>query len=508
MTGIAAGLFAYPGRGLGARVESAAALRAASRWAMQPDAAPAAREGLVEFESSDAKLVEGFRWAKAQALAYVRNGDPIGPWYEAALPGRDAFCMRDTSHMSTGAQFLGLGARTRNMMRQFAQHISASKRWCTWWEITKDGKPAPVDYNNDHDFWYDLPANFDVLDACYRQWLWTSDAGYLDEVFLDFYRHTVSDFVREWGHDHDGLPEHPGGAGHMGIGTYDEDLQDDVAVGADLVAAEYAAYRGYAAFERFRGETAIAADYDAKAARLKSLYNNKWWDASRNRYYAAIGEDGKFHAGLKESTGRSDTELPLYYGLTGADFKTRACLDAMENRLKLDAGTLHGIVGGVEGRTYLPDIFYKYGRSQSGYAALVALMDPALKRREYPEVSFTVIGNLGSGLMGIQPAAGREMIETFPQLTPATAWAAIHHVPVRGNVICVRHSGRDTSTLLNESGPELIWRACFPESRKGLVVDSETTAALTGVRPSGVPETLVTVHVKPGESRTVTLQAG
>src|ERR1700676_2236078 len=111
-----------------------------------------ASEGSLEFASSDTKLVDGFPWAKAQALAYVLESPAIGPWYEAALPGGNAFCMRDVSHMSNGAQFLGLGARTRNMLRQFGENISASKRWCTWWEITGDGKPAPVDYKSDHKF--------------------------------------------------------------------------------------------------------------------------------------------------------------------------------------------------------------------------------------------------------------------------------------------------------------------------------------------------------------------
>ncbi len=215
------------------------------------------QEGAIEFASSDAKLVEGFRWAKPQALAYARTDGTIGPWYEASLPGRDAFCMRDVSHQSTGAQFLGLGPRTLNMLRRFAANISASKKWCSWWEITKNNQPAPVDYNNDHDFWYDLPANFDVLDACYRQWLWTRDSGYLDEVFLNYYRHTVTDYVQAWDHDHDGLLEHLRSYGHMGIATYDEDLADEILVGSDLIAAQYAAFRDYATIERAKNELKV-----------------------------------------------------------------------------------------------------------------------------------------------------------------------------------------------------------------------------------------------------------
>jgi len=467
-----------------------------------------APEGAIEFESSDIRLVDGFRWAKAQALAYVRNGDRVGPWYEAALPGRDAFCMRDLSHMSSGAQLLGLGARTRNMLRQFAQHISVSKKWCTWWEITKDGKPAPVDYKNDHDFWYDLPANFDILDACYRQWLWTRNDGYLDEAFLNFYRQTVTDYVREWDHDHDGLLDHLPGYGHMGIATYDEDLQDDVLVGADLIAAQYAAYRAYAAFERARNQQDFADQFTAKAEALRSLYNHKWWDASRNRFYAALGEDGKFHPDLKESTGRSDIELPLYYGLTDDGPKTKASLDELEKRLHLDEAAIHGIIGGVEGQTYLPDIVYKYGRSASGYAVLVALMDPALKRREYPEVSFTVIGNLGTGLMGVRPSSDSGMVETYPQRTGETRWAALHHVPVGDNVISVRHSRSGETSFSNESGPQIGWRASFPGKADALFIDSKLVAAENAVRLGGAVETWHAVQVKSGETRVASLRSG
>jgi hypothetical protein len=51
----------------------------------------------VQFHSSDPVLNTRFDWARKQALACVHDHAPIGPVYEAALPGREAFCMRDTS---------------------------------------------------------------------------------------------------------------------------------------------------------------------------------------------------------------------------------------------------------------------------------------------------------------------------------------------------------------------------------------------------------------------------
>ena len=467
-----------------------------------------AQQGAIEFESSDTKLVEGFQWAKSQALAYARTDGTIGPWYEASLPGRNAFCMRDVSHMSTGAQFLGLSLRNLNMLRRFAANISASKNWCTWWEITRDNLPAPVDYNNDQDFWYDLPANFDVLDACYRQWLWTRDSAYLDPVFLNYYRHTVTDYVKAWDHNGDELLEHLPSYGHRGIATYDEDLQGEVLVGADLIAAQYAAYRDYAAIQGARNEMENAAVFERKANHLKSLYNSMWWDASRNSYFGATGEDGKFHADLKEGAGRGMLEFPLYYGLTADGPKTRATLDTLEQRLESDLNATGGEVGGVEGRSYLPDIFYKYGRSQAGYRALTAMMDPGLKRREYPEVSYTAIGNLGSGLMGIQPLAAGQTIETFSQLTNETDWAALHRVPVGGNIISVKHLKNNETTLTNEQGPALTWRAAFPGKFRALFSKGRQTPSSHGLRAAGTAQIYSTIQVRPGETHVVQVTSG
>jgi hypothetical protein len=85
----------------------------------------------LNFTSDDAELAAGFTWAKAQALEYVFRGDPVGDWYEAALPGRAAFCMRDVSHQAAGAHMLGLAAYTRNMLHRFAENISSQRDWCT-----------------------------------------------------------------------------------------------------------------------------------------------------------------------------------------------------------------------------------------------------------------------------------------------------------------------------------------------------------------------------------------
>lgn len=136
----------------------------------------------VTFSSSDTKLVETFERSQKMALSYSHNGnDPVGHWYEAALPGRNAFCMRDASHQSIAAEMLGLSKHNFNMMKKFAKNISDSKDWCTFWEIDKDNNPCSADYLDDANFWYNLNANFDVIFACQRLYEWTGDERYLKD---------------------------------------------------------------------------------------------------------------------------------------------------------------------------------------------------------------------------------------------------------------------------------------------------------------------------------------
>ena len=80
---------------------------------------------------------------------------------------REAFCMRDIFHQCNGGQVLGLRAHNKNMLKKFAENISETRDYCTYWEINRYDKPAPVDYKDDEDFWYNLPANFDMIDCCF-----------------------------------------------------------------------------------------------------------------------------------------------------------------------------------------------------------------------------------------------------------------------------------------------------------------------------------------------------
>src|SRR5215472_7974078 len=280
--------------------------------------------GQVSLESSDKALLDGFNWAKSQALAYVFTGDPVGPWYEAALPGRSAFCMRDVSHQSIGAQVLGLAAFNHNMLRKFALSIASSRDWCGFWEIDKYDGPAPVDYKSDAHFWYNLPANFDVLNACYQVYRWTGDKSYIeDPAFINFYRRTLDDYIRAWDKDGDEIPESYLQYGSRGLGSYNEQSRVPIKVGCDLVASEYAAYRAYSQIARLRHAGAEADACAAKADKLRSIFDEKWWDGTREMFHTALLADGTMDFETSSSS------FPLWFGIIPAGPKLERELDVV-----------------------------------------------------------------------------------------------------------------------------------------------------------------------------------
>ncbi|REE69681.1 hypothetical protein A8990_13280 [Paenibacillus taihuensis] len=389
-------------------------------------------------QSSDKRLEEAVVWAREQALAYASDSDPVGPWYEAALPGREAFCMRDVAHMSTGAAALGLGSHTKNMLLKFAENISESKDWCTYWEITKDNLPCPDDYTSDGDFWYNLPANFDVIACCYRMYLWSGDSDYLtDERLLYFYEKSLNEYVLRWDRDGDGIPDHVRGEGRRGIASYVEDSLTPK-VGGDLVAAQYGAYAAYSEIARHRGERDKTERYAVLAARLQRLYDEEWWSEKKGRFSAAILQDGSYHTDYYLSA----QYMPVYFGLIASEAKRRMAVDDI----------IRNGVSNVEEMSHLPDVYYVVGEKEEAYRVLLQLSDQQMERKEYPEVSYSVIGNVVTGLLGVRPLAEQGVVELAPGLPEDLKWVRASGIAVFNNLIDIEIKDGLVS-VRNSSGP-------------------------------------------------------
>jgi hypothetical protein len=453
----------------------------------------------LEFASSDTRMVAAFRWAKEEALSYVFVGDPVGPWYEAALPGRQAFCMRDTSHQADGAHALGLARCNHNMLRRFAENISASRDWCSYWEIDRLNQPAPVDYKSDAEFWYNLPANYDVLDACYRMYLWSGDRSYIeDPVFLNFYDLTVNQYTSRWNLGLDRVMERmsdiPTPPFFRGDPTYEESSSDNL-VGIDLLATQYAAYRAYAAMQSIRGNAKKARQSLQTAAEVKSLINTTWWNQQGEYFHAFFNKQHQF-------TGRAGSDV-LYRDAAEGGIRTSSALRNLLATMKSEPKSA------VEPKSHYAEILYRYGDPDAAYAEIIDLTSEGRERREYPEVSYSVVGAIVTGLMGIriepglplaEIVAGRPfepVVETMPRLTAKTAWAEISKLPVQETVISVRHLGNGSARMTNHGKHDLKWRAAFAGSFASLIVDGKMGPARIESRVSG-EVTWVELIVSPG----------
>ncbi len=425
----------------------------------------------LEFDSSSKQLVDVFNWAKSQAMAYAfDSGDPVGPWCEAVEPGREGFCIRDTCHQALGAQALGLARFNLNMLRHFARDISDSRDWCSYWEIDRFNQPAPVDYQNDASFWYNLPSNFDLLDCCYRMYVWSGDPAYVeDPVFLNFYDRTVNDYVERWGLGTDQVMTRPRLLNvrgildpnakfpkNRGIPGYDEHDHTYV-LGFDLLATQRAAYLAYAHIQQARQNADLAQSYLDKASAVENLLTTKWWDKAHNCFFSRLDQNYQL-----EESGTSEQRN------SSLDWRTDVLSDPGSFAAPKDAD-----------------------------AANDRLMDMSHARLEYPEVSFSKIGDIVTGPMGIRlefsspllSAVKGDWVEvtvrTLSGLGTKIDWAELRNLPIRDNLVTIRHDGPGKTTLTNETGPALIWRAMFYGSHPKLVVNGHLSPAKMETDSSG-----------------------
>ena len=423
----------------------------------------------IRISSPDTTLVNIFNWAQKTSIGYVgSDSDPVGPWYEAALPNREAFCIRDVSHQCIGSEILWQGKQNLNMFRKFVENISEAKDWCSYWEINRHNLPAPVDYASDDDFWYNLNASFDIIDACYKLYQWTGNKSYLtDPAFDKFFKLTLNEYVERWQLQPEKIMDRPAFMNRKpatkkyfyarGIPSYDEQ-QDDISVSGDLIGMIYNGFRTYAEILKLTGRGAESGLYTEKAGLYKKLIDSLWWDQERNTYYGFYKKtDGKFYPG-----GISNSEFLLWYQVISDPARIERSMLELQNSQ-------------VEVLSYLPMLFYRYGYNQYAYDFLKRIYSD--KRRMYPEASSGAIEGIVRGLMGVEPSASENRVMTCPRLAPGQAGVTVENIPVFTGLISVRHESATKTTFANKSGRQLTWRAAFQGSYKQIFVDGKPMAA-------------------------------
>jgi hypothetical protein len=430
------------------------------------------------FLSDNDELNQAFNWAKEKALSYAHSDDPVGKWYEAALPERDAFCMRDVSHQSIGAAILGLTEHNKNMFRKFAENISESKDWCSYWEINKFNRPAPVDYRNDKDFWYNLPANFDLIDACFRQYMWTDDTSFIrDPVFLNFYEKSLYDYVERWQLNPTDILlrdrlinlEEPKVRSNSfyydkrGIPGYNEGGKGIMKLGIDLTASQIAAYKAYLKILERNGNTDSIESLQMKLKELKEFSDKLWWDADKKAFKTILYEDGSFDY-AEVGNNQAFSHYLLYFRTLDDPEKIKSVVNSyLINKDKII----------VELASHVASVFFLYGAEKEAGELIISLASKENKRRDYPENSFAIVEDIVTGLMGIRPDTRSRSIITLSNLYEGVNEAEIRNLQIKGMTIDLKHFSNHKTGLTNRSDKTLTWTVMFKGRHKYISINKK-----------------------------------
>lgn len=460
---------------------------------------PVLAQSTVEFASSDSALQNSFYRARELAISYKGNAaDPIGPWYEAALPSRQAFCVRDVSHQAIAAEILGMSAENKNMLTHFVSNISASKDWCTYWEMNKFGKPAPEDYRNDKEFWYNLNANFELIYTCWRMYQWTGDKTYINNpAFKHFFTATTTFYIEKWKLQADSLLKRPPYMNApvpfnvkdyfhrcRGIPSYYE-ARADIKMGVDLIAAIARAYLSYAEMETLWGNRKKAEEYKRMAESYTKQIEEKWWNSKAQLYNTYCTNNDSLGIG------------------EGATFLLWYDVLKDKRRIEKTIQQLADSTLNVENRSYLSYQFARYGYAHEAYKNILHLMHPATKRREYPEVSFGVIEGIVQGLMGVSADAISKRVTTLYNY-PLQHCSEISHLNILTTEISLKHC-KNESMLTNTGKETITWRATFHGKQPYLLVNGKKVKAFFQTDVMGNQTSYTEIKILPGRKVTVAL---
>jgi hypothetical protein len=411
--------------------------------------------------------------------------------------------MRDVSHQAIGAQLLGLGKHNFNMFQKFASNISTEKDYCSYWEINRYNKPAPVDYENDKDFWYNLPANFDVIYNAWRLYRWTGDMRYLEnEEFKNFYQLSLNEFVAHWQLSSDRIMSrdrnmHSNEASRFGssrgIPTYNEGGRGETLLGIDLTASMLAANNAYAEMLNVLGDPA-ANTYFQKAKQQSQFLENFWWDKQKQQYRSIQYADKSFYYFM---VGKDQAFLHylLYFGALKDQKRIQQLAASYRDNYQ-------NLI--VELKSYLPIIFYENGYSQLANEMIVTLCSAENKRRDYPENSFTIIEHMTRGLMGIEADATQNVVSTLPRLAAGSDWGELKNVPVLEGEVSVRHEGNSKTVFTNHSKRTVKWKATLPGKHAYYYRSGKKIKCNAG-DDQGRAYSYILTEVNPGEAVTVSL---
>jgi hypothetical protein len=276
--------------------------------------------------------------------------------------------------------------------------------------------------------------------------------------------------------------------GRRGRGSYYETMGDHIFCGADMLASQAKGYEIYANILKLQNKKDSANMFYSLAGKLRNDFDQKWWNAEKKTFYSYRNDNDQF--GTHYINGI--LFFTLHFGLVKDPAKIEYALKTL-------------IAGGenVEENSYMPMLFYRYDKLELAYQRLLYMVDPSVERRTYPEVSYSFIGSVAEGLMGLELNAPENRLQTTPKLPKGLGWVELKNIPWKDGSVTVRHNGIQSTTLTSAAKQAFTWCAMLPGNTYTLYANGKKVKAKTTVNFKGEPMAFVDVTVKPGQSITI-----
>lgn len=464
----------------------------------------------MELKSSNKFLEEAFTWAVDKTAAFVvtgkKNGDinkgegnkwygpdgktikyPEEPWAQpqdykpafwAGYFDRTAYYIRDFAHQASGAYYVGLEEEIFNMYYTFVSGASEKTGWFSPWAFNFDGSVYYMDTPNYKRFVREITAQFELCEKAYTLYLLTGDKRYAeDDVIFNFIEKSLTVFIDNLDGTvlkvKNGIPEGKGDIFEISA-TYNE-RGFKAAEAGDSIAAMYQAILAYANILKIRGNTEESEKQFKRAEKLKEYFNNDWSVVKGTDMFAyAIDHKGKKHYKWKkkgtEIHGGETLKFIPFKNLSYKGERNDKLLDYL-HQCELNPKTRED---NIESFTYLPDIFFRHGRSEEAWhwmKHIISQKDLPHEHKsqgtngDYPEISFTFISHVIEGMMGISVNAMSGEIEISPCLPREIKNIELHGL-VFGDYSVDVSIKEDRISLTNNSKKPLKWQNNIIEPSK------------------------------------------
>lgn len=489
-----------------------------AEWTIQAEE----KEKKVAMTSSNESLEDTFNWAANKMDQFVMTGKKDGPInvpqasgqtadyipsYWAGYYDRTAFYTRDFVHQATGAQIAGLADENYSMFSAFAKECNEARHWYTVWALNFDGSVYTMDYHNENSFVREVPAQFELVEKAYKQYLWSGDERYItDETLWNFYTNVMTKYVDTHDANGNGVAQEVGTGIFAGSCTYNERGRHVIESG-DAIGSQYQATLAYAGMLKARGEEEASAEWYQKAADLKAYFNETWSvaDDMDSSYVCAWGPNGEKYSDFSKET---SWFIPMKL-ITEPGERNDEYIDFILQNLGSGIGSTSTAPSNIEAYTYIPDMLFAYNRSDDAWKwmeYIASVKDNPHERPiqgtngDYPEISFTYVSHTIEGMMGVEPNAGENFVATSPRLPSAVPDATAKYMQIGDYELDLTHSSNTDSTLTNHNADKAItWEARFYGDHKYIQVGSQIFEAKQK-ELNGETISYVTTSVEPGAS--------